>query len=132
MKKSVLFLILVAVFSTKATSQVSNLVSTSKNTYQTNKVKIVRKPMVYINNYETVAVSEASYQKSIFEIMQQDISITEYVEIDYMPLYLAMSIEDVIKQNLQIIDSNDVENKVYPIDFEYVYRRTNDNEIKAL
>jgi hypothetical protein len=66
---------------------------------------------------ESIEVVSSHYKKTIEEIIKVDQKITDYNEPIYQPLSIEPTIEDYIRLNNQIIESNST-NEISPINFE--------------
>lgn len=84
---------------------------------------------------EVASESEVSFTdlivnttKSFEEIIEEDKKITEYKDEFYYPLILDRTIEEVIKEDNQIIEST-ITNEVFPLDFELI--RIHENALKS-
>ena len=95
------------------------------------------KPIVNIESEgkltESIEIISSHYKKTIEEIIKIDQKITDYNEPIYQPLSIEPTIEDYIRLNNQIIDSNST-NEISPINFELIEQSnkvTNNFEFKA-
>lgn len=82
---------------------------------------------------ESIEVVSSHYKKSIEEIIEVDKKITDYDEPIYQPLSIEPTIEDYIRLNNQIIESNST-NVISPINFELIEQSnkvSNNFEFKA-
>ena len=84
---------------------------------------------------EVASESEVSFTgivvntvKSFEEIIEEDKNITEYKDEFYYPLILDRTIEEVIQEDNQIIEST-MTNEVFPLDFELI--RIHENALKS-
>ncbi len=62
--------------------------------------------------------------KSMDEIIEEDKKITEFQDEDYQPLVDDTAIEEVIKEDNQIIEST-LSDEVFPLDFELIKKYEN-------
>jgi hypothetical protein len=95
------------------------------------------KPIVNIESEgkltESIEIISSHYKKTIEEIIKIDQKITDYNEPIYQPLSIEPTIEDYIRLNNQIIDSNST-NEISPINLELIEQSnkvTNNFEFKA-
>ena len=82
---------------------------------------------------ESIEVVSSHYKKTIEEIIKVDQKITDYNEPIYQPLTIEPTIEDYIRLNNQIIESNST-NVISPINFELIEQSnkvSNNFEFKA-
>ena len=82
---------------------------------------------------ESIEVVSSHYKKTIEEIIKVDQKITDYNEPIYQPLSIEPTIEDYIRLNNQIIESNST-NVISPINFELIEQSnkvSNNFEFKA-
>lgn len=85
--------------------------------------KNLSKPIVTLESerkvMESIEMISSHYKKTIEEIIEVDQKITDYNEPIYQPLSIEPTIEDYIRLNNQIIDSNNT-NEILPINFELI------------
>lgn len=82
---------------------------------------------------ESIEVVSSHYKKTIEEIIKVDQKITDYNEPIYQPLTIEPTIEDYIRLNNQIIESNSTK-VISPINFELMEQSnkvSNNFEFKA-
>ena len=86
----------------------------------------LKKPVVNLEseiNF-TDSVINATSSKSTEEIIEEDKKITEYNDEVYQPLITDTTIEDVIKEDKQIIESTLID-EVFLLDFELIKKYEN-------
>lgn len=105
-----------------------NLVSLSET-----KIGVLNKPEVTLDSQskieEAVSVIASNYKKSIGEIIADDKRITESKEEVYQPLYYGRTVEEVIRQDNQIIES-DLSDEFYPLDFDLINKVSNEVKVQ--
>lgn len=74
------------------------------------------------------SVIQSAYSKTMEEVINENKVITETKEEVYQPVVLEMTLEDKIAENNQIVESN-IDNEVYPLDFEKINRTVKCNKI---
>lgn len=115
-------------FAPSQTNSDMNLISSSET-----KIGILNKPEVILDSQskiiESVSTISTNYKKSIEEIIAEDKKIIESNEEAYLPLYYDSTIEEEIKLNNQIIESN-LSDEVYPLDFDLINKLSSEVKVQ--
>ena len=69
--------------------------------------------------FDPNSVIKTSFERSIEEIVAENILVTEFSKEIYQPIVLESTIEDVINENNMIIE-NESDNEVYSLNFEKI------------
>lgn len=87
------------------------------------KFEVINKPEVRLDSLskieESITFIASNYKKSIEEIIEENKKITESKDEVYQPLNFDRDLEDMIRLDNQIIDSN-LTDEFYPLDFEII------------
>jgi hypothetical protein len=105
-----------------------NLISSSET-----KLGILNKPEVILDSQskitESVSTISTNYKKSIEEIIAEDKKNVESKEEAYQPLYYGRTLEEEIRLDNQIIESN-LSDEVYPLNFDLINKLSSEVKVQ--
>lgn len=88
-----------------------------------NTIEVTLKKQV-VNSESEFIFTDIAINRTIEEIIEEDKKITEFQDEDAQQLIFATTLEEVIKENNQIIEST-LTNEAYPLDFELIKKYEN-------
>ena len=97
------------------------------------KTGVLNKPEVTLESQskieEAISIIASNYKKSIEDVIADDKKITESKEEIYQQLYYGRTVEEVIKQDNQVIES-DLSDEFYPLDFDLINKISNEVKVQ--
>jgi len=77
--------------------------------------------------FNPTSVIKSNYTKTLDEVIAENKLVVDTCDDSYQPISLEMSVEDIINERNQIVESN-VDTEYYPLDFEKINRLLKNNK----